>query len=308
MPCAGSRSRRGGAAPAPGPPPASVAALNPPPDAEALAALRERLLAARERRAARIDELASANPGGCTVVVSVSIPGADKNLPGVEALLALGVGELAAAAGRARPESTGLGTDPLGPWAALHVPGAPERVKSLCVEVEERHPWGRLLDLDVYHRDGGGDLRQFGRAELGAPTRACLVCGEPARECILLRRHPEAASSRRTRELLAVASAGLRLRRLADALVRGARAELDLTPKPGLVDRHDNGSHPDLSYELMRRSIELLPIYHRDLIEILERAGMTVERGPSADAPSDGTAIPGRALDDPSAQSVGAPQ
>jgi holo-ACP synthase CitX len=255
-------------------------------------------MAAREGREARIHELASAKPGDCLVVVSVAIPGADKNLPGAESLLALGVGELGAAADRSQPGWTGRGVDPLGPWAALHLPGAPERVKSLCVEVEERRPWGRLLDLDVYHRDGRGDLRQLGRTELGAPPRACLVCGEPARECILLRRHPEAALSRRTRELLAAASAGLRLRHLADALVRGARAELDLTPKPGLVDRHDNGSHPDLSYELMLRSIGLLPVYYRDLIELLERTGTTVARGSSVAATSDRPAIPGRALDD----------
>jgi len=36
------------------------------------------------------------------------------------------------------------------------------------------------------------------------------------------------------------------------------RAELDTTPKPGLVDRHDNGSHHDMDWELMSRSINAL--------------------------------------------------
>jgi triphosphoribosyl-dephospho-CoA synthase len=54
---------------------------------------------------------------------------------------------------------------------------------------------------------------------------------------------------------------------LADALVAGARDELALTPKPGLVDRLDNGSHPDLSFDLMNRSIDLLPRYFQDLLE-----------------------------------------
>lgn len=52
----------------------------------------------------------------------------------------------------------------------------------------------------------------------------------------------------------------------ARALVTGARRELDLTPKPGLVDRRDCGSHPDLSYEAMSRSIDLLPIYYEELM------------------------------------------
>ena len=36
------------------------------------------------------------------------------------------------------------------------------------------------------------------------------------------------------------------------------RAELGTTPKPGLVDRHDNGSHKDMDLALMSRSIDTL--------------------------------------------------
>ena len=42
--------------------------------------------------------------------------------------------------------------------------------------------------------------------------------------------------------------------------------ELDLTPKPGLVDRQDSGSHADLSYASMRASAELLPLYFADIL------------------------------------------
>lgn len=34
------------------------------------------------------------------------------------------------------------------------------------------------------------------------------------------------------------------------------REELDLTPKPGLIDRRDNGAHHDMNYALMTRSIQ----------------------------------------------------
>ncbi len=53
---------------------------------------------------------------------------------------------------------------------------------------------------------------------------------------------------------------------LAEALVVGAREELALTPKPGLVDRFDNGSHPNLSFDQMWRSVDLLPLYFQDLL------------------------------------------
>jgi triphosphoribosyl-dephospho-CoA synthase len=52
---------------------------------------------------------------------------------------------------------------------------------------------------------------------------------------------------------------------LADNLRLGALRELELTPKPGLVDRRDSGSHTDLSYPIMRASIDLLPLYFDEL-------------------------------------------
>jgi triphosphoribosyl-dephospho-CoA synthase len=52
---------------------------------------------------------------------------------------------------------------------------------------------------------------------------------------------------------------------LVAALAAGLRHELWLTPKPGLVDRRDAGSHPDLSFELMERSIELVEGYLGEL-------------------------------------------
>lgn len=51
------------------------------------------------------------------------------------------------------------------------------------------------------------------------------------------------------------------LERLAGALAGGAALELYLTPKPGLVDLADCGSHPDLSIALMERSIRILAVY-----------------------------------------------
>lgn len=45
---------------------------------------------------------------------------------------------------------------------------------------------------------------------------------------------------------------------LALLAVRALRKELNLAPKPGLVDPYDNGSHTDMDYTLMCRSIESL--------------------------------------------------
>lgn len=45
---------------------------------------------------------------------------------------------------------------------------------------------------------------------------------------------------------------------LAGGAARALRAELDLTPKPGLVDLKDEGSHKDMDHALMARSIKVL--------------------------------------------------
>ena len=49
-------------------------------------------------------------------------------------------------------------------------------------------------------------------------------------------------------------------RKLTKLLVIGLQQELDLSPKPGLVDRWDNGAHDDLNYSLMARSIVMSPL------------------------------------------------
>ncbi len=48
---------------------------------------------------------------------------------------------------------------------------------------------------------------------------------------------------------------------VSDLAERALRMELDTTPKPGLVDRLDNGSHKDMDYALMSKSISALRPY-----------------------------------------------
>ena len=43
------------------------------------------------------------------------------------------------------------------------------------------------------------------------------------------------------------------------------QTEIDTTPKPGLVDRHDTGAHRDMDYALMRKSIQALRPFFNQL-------------------------------------------
>jgi len=182
---------------------------------------------------------------------------------------------------------TEIRCDALGPFQAWFVEQDPITCKIACTRAEPRQRLGRLLDLDVFG-PGGTAVR---REEVGQPARACLACAEPAWDCMAARRHaPEelrdaverildSALARRDRAKPQTRRATRELAGLARSLVWGARREIALTPKPGLVDRIDNGSHPDLSYSLMRRSCDLLALYLNELAEFLFLSGFVHRQG-----------------------------
>jgi holo-ACP synthase len=60
-----------------------------------------------------------------------------------------------------------------------------EELKRRAADFEERHPGGRLVDLDVMVRG-----EPIGREALGLPPRPCFCCPRPARECAGSARHP----------------------------------------------------------------------------------------------------------------------
>jgi triphosphoribosyl-dephospho-CoA synthase len=248
--------------------------------------LQARFLEARDDRQRELQRaLAEAGARGAASVVmaSANVPGAVKDRPGLAGMVHGALDGLEDAIGL---KVTLSRVDALGPFHLGHARVAPQDAKQAALALEEATLAGRLLDLDVYRLDGS----QLDRAELGLTPRPCLVCGEPARDCMLLRRHAQGDLVMRVDALLAAVGphpARLEPQRLAAQLHLGALRELDLTPKPGLVDRHDPGSHADLSYDVMRASADLLPLYYEELLACLEaqapleacvQAGVAAER------------------------------
>ena len=222
-----------------------------------LPALRRQLLEAREARQAIVDR--AVRPVGPLLIVAANLPGADKSPPGLDAFWSEALRAIEA---RLPAVSLQAGRDAMGPWALYRVRVVADTAKRTAADIEGTLPGGRLLDLDVYDSSGG----QIDRGSLGLPPRPCLLCARPAFECIRLKRHSGTDVERAAARLLAFSR--LPARRLAACLVRGARSELELTPKPGLVDRLDHGSHPDLSFDDMSRSIDLLPAYFDELLAL----------------------------------------
>lgn len=145
------------------------------------------LLVAREARVARRDGLLD---DGVIVGVSVVMPGPVKDCALSRAVADAADAALTRAFDAADPRARRVFADvtAMGPEAFWRVEGDARDVKRACVHIEETHPLGRLFDLDVETREG-----PVSRQTLGAPARACLVCGAPARACGRARRHPPEA-------------------------------------------------------------------------------------------------------------------
>ena len=130
-------------------------------------------------------------------------------------------------------------------------------LKLLCTAIEEQHPLGRLFDMDVIDTDG----RKLERET----QRGCMVCGKPGRFCAAGRAH--------SAEQLQAVTAQL-LRRcffpsdIADAAVQSLIDEVRTTPKPGLVDRRNNGSHKDMDLPLFEASANALRSYFEECVRI----------------------------------------
>jgi len=218
----------------------------------------------RQRKLQRAFEQVELNTSTTVIAISTNVPGSPKHLLGLsrharEALATL------------RPwpgfQALHAGPDALGPFFVVLCDLSPQEAKRRAVAIEEETPSARLLDLDIYTSHG----TQIGRAEMGLPPRPCLLCGDPAGECMRLLRHSQAELRARA-EKLVTAVLVPQPQDLAKPLVLGARMELQLTPKPGLVDRRDQGSHPDLSYESMQASIDLLPHYFETLLQGIQES------------------------------------
>ncbi|MCL1818313.1 MAG: citrate lyase holo-[acyl-carrier protein] synthase [Spirochaetaceae bacterium] len=117
-------------------------------------------------------------------------------------------------------------------------------LKAAAIRCEETHPLGRLFDIDIHAAEG----RKLSREDLQSPPRPCLVCGNSGFACARARVHsPEELGS----AVRGIMETWLR-QKLADtvcaAAVRAMMSEVAVTPKPGLVDRANNGAHSDMDF------------------------------------------------------------
>ncbi|MBR1408461.1 MAG: triphosphoribosyl-dephospho-CoA synthase CitG [Clostridia bacterium] len=219
------------------------------------------MMEARERRASRQRELLT-QYGETLLCFTMNIPGPVKDSPLIRSGFALGRQRL-------RQAFLRLGIRPLheeedlsftGCEAFFVLPLPALQVKRMAADIEEDSLLGRLFDLDVL-RPGGVKVE---RQEIGLPGRRCLLCGNPAQVCARSRAHALSSLQAKTHEILEDAVQQAVCRRIAQLSVRALLYEVNVTPKPGLVDRANAGSHRDMDiFTFAASACALYPYYYR---------------------------------------------
>jgi len=146
----------------------------------------QELLESREVRVAHQGELLQVHPGCALLCLTVQLPGPEKRnalsvkiaRAGVQAVRELGPSQE-----ELRDLETGFEGYFLFKAPAL-------ALKQKAVAIEDSHPLGRLMDLDVFScPEPGAPVQAISRSALGLSERKCLLCDRPVRYCMRARTH-----------------------------------------------------------------------------------------------------------------------
>ena len=188
----------------------------------------EEILNSREARVARQRELLEANPGLSLISLTVQPPGPVKRNDASLVIARAGVEAVRKAFKVEYEELRDLDT---GFEGFFLVDMDPFDTKRLACVIEDTHPLGRLMDIDVVALAGAAvELRPYsaaaseakrewtrpgssgcpaettvipiGREELGLEPRKCLLCDRPARECMRARSHSTEELLERYKEIV----------------------------------------------------------------------------------------------------------
>ena len=216
------------------------------------------ILEARERRAERQRELIS---GGSSVIsFTMNIAGPRKVSPLIRRAFFEGVRALDEALSPLPVLSREVLEESTGFEAFYAVRHYPEELKKICVDIETGTPVGRLFDMDVIN-DKGEKLSRDG-------LRRCIICDAVGLACARSRAHSVKELWERTEEII---TDGLLMKdkKTVGEIAEGALlSEVYTTPKPGLVDLNNSGSHTDMDVGTFELSAKALRPYLEECFEI----------------------------------------
>jgi len=131
-------------------------------------------------------------------------------------------------------------------------------VKQYLSQIEETFALGRLFDIDVLDKNGD----KLSRCDENNTYRKCLICDKIAFECSRNRGHSiEEILDKEISMMLDYFNDEYAIK-LSKLSFKALCFEIKTTPKPGLVDLNNNGSHSDMDADLFIKSAtSLLPFF-----------------------------------------------
>jgi triphosphoribosyl-dephospho-CoA synthase CitG/holo-ACP synthase CitX len=216
--------------------------------------LKNRILEDREERYEEILRLINEHrkPVLCA---KVNIPGLDKNTEA--AFYAFGILQrevLDKFSGNFDTFNTLSGSDGRSLIAVLNIDDRTGKIKGM--EIEERHPLGRIFDIDVYGVTGA----PLDRRGIEKESRNCIICGEAASLCIRTNSHDYTLLIKTFEEMICKFKFTLEdsSRIIGEAALYSILCEISASPTPGLISPHSMGSHRDMDYFTFLRSTSVI--------------------------------------------------
>lgn len=155
-------------------------------------------------------------------------------------------------------------------YIALHQ--NPYKIKQLMVRIEDNFELGRLFDIDVIKSDG----EKVSRADIGMDGRSCMICGSEGSGCARSRRHSVEELQLHFIKTICDYFNNQYADYLAQQAVKALLYEVSVTPKPGLVDRDNNGSHKDMNfYTFINSSTALYDYFKKCALKAVELSNKT---------------------------------
>lgn len=217
------------------------------------------MLNAREKRAEK--QKSMLRTCGCPIIsFTMNIAGPVKTSPLVKRAFREGLNSLKLALPKERICARNVDISVTGCEAMFAVDMDADRLKVICEEIEEKTSLGRLFDMDVIDLSGNKLQRKN--------ERGCIVCGAAGRSCSARRLHSLAELQGAMHELMREYFDRSDMERISALAVESLIEEVYTTPKPGLVDRRNNGSHRDMNIDLFVASANALKPYFAKCMEI----------------------------------------
>ena len=154
----------------------------------------EQLLQSRDNRAKHQKDLLESHPGRSLLCMTVQLPGPEKRN---ETSLAIAKAGVKAVREAFEPEYEELKDLETGYEAYFLVSLSGEEAKRAACHIEDTHPIGRLMDLDVVTSHG-----PVGRESLGYKPRKCLLCDNEVRYCMRAKTHSKEELLSRIEQML----------------------------------------------------------------------------------------------------------